>query len=384
MRDQDEHGRHRRVVANAYALTTLRNYEPYIDELLETLFQVLDKNCKSGETIDIARWTYYFSFDVIGYLSFGSPIGFLKEGKDVHHLIKMQMFIISYLRHLLTIPWLRYLLASSPLLDIFSKRKPTTRNGFLAFIEERVQHRLQNPLPDAEARPDILAHFVAQKEKHPDIMTDKNIMNSAVLNLGAGALTTSKVLEMVFRYLVDNLPAQEHIFQEMQENGCTFPITWTETQTLPYLEAVMREAIRLHVSLGSNLMREVPASGLELPSGHRLPPKTSVGIRPFALASREDCFGKDPLTFNPDRWLQKPTETGEEHMERRRMMDRSDLTFGKGSRSCIGKNIALLETYKAVASLVGRYQFSPAESSEPKKRRQLFVKVKKREPCKKS
>jgi cytochrome P450 len=41
-------------------------------------------------------------------------------------------------------------------------------------------------------------------------------------------------------------------------------------------------------------------------------------------------------------------------------MNRADLSFGSGSRSCIGKHFGLLEVYKMIATLVSRYDIKLA------------------------
>jgi len=190
----------------------------------------------------------------------------------------------------------------------------------MAFTAARVKARLRESIPDRLARPDMLAHFIAAKEKYPDIMTDEYIHASAVLNVGAGALTTSKVLEGIFRFLVANPAGQERLLREMQDAYCTYPISYKQTQQIPYLEGLIREGVRLHISLGVILLREVSASGLELPNTVLLPPGTNVGIKPYALTNREDIFGENPLTFNPERWLQNPLESGDAFRERRLVM----------------------------------------------------------------
>ncbi len=42
-------------------------------------------------------------------------------------------------------------------------------------------------------------------------------------------------------------------------------------------------------------------------------------------------------------------------------MNGADLTFGGGSRVCTGRNLATLEVYKVVATLVRRYDIQLAD-----------------------
>jgi cytochrome P450 len=95
-----------------------------------------------------------------------------------------------------------------------------------------------------------------------------------------------------------------------------------------------------------------------LPGGVRLPPGTYVGINPAAMNRRVEIFGERPEEFEPLRWPKGVGESEEEFVERRARMDRATLTFGQGSRSCLGKNIVQLEVFKVVATLCSRFTVS--------------------------
>ena len=54
-----------------------------------------------------------------------------------------------------------------------------------------------------------------------------------------------------------------------------------------------------------------------------------------------------PQTFNPDRWLEAAAQD--------QRLDRYLVTFSKGTRSCLGMNVAYSEMYLGVAALVSRF-----------------------------
>jgi cytochrome P450 len=94
-------------------------------------------------------------------------------------------------------------------------------------------------------------------------------------------------------------------------------VSWKEAQQLPYLDAVIKEAGRLHPPFGLHLERIVPPEGAVI-SGKHLPGGTVVGINSWAIHRREDPFGKDADEFRPERWLCDE--------EQRRKMGRALLT----------------------------------------------------------
>ena len=73
---------------------------------------------------------------------------------------------------------------------------------------------------------------------------------------------------------------------------------------LPYTDAVIREALRIHPPFAMLLERFVPAQGLELPDGTYLPPRTVVGMFGYTMHRDEEIFGKNVDSFEPERWLQ--------------------------------------------------------------------------------
>lgn len=85
-------------------------------------------------------------------------------------------------------------------------------------------------------------------------------------------------------------------------------------------------------------------------AGKHFPAGTSVGINPWVAHRNKSVFGEDAEKFNPERWL-----SGD--VDRINVMDGYLLTFGMGSRSCIGKNISLLEMSKVLPILMMRYDF---------------------------
>lgn len=72
--------------------------------------------------------------------------------------------------------------------------------------------------------------------------------------------------------------------------------------------------------------------------GRYVPPGTEIGANPYVIHRDKGVFGNDADLFRPERWLDDPANAQE--------MEKYILTWGYGPRICLGKNIALLETYK--------------------------------------
>lgn len=153
------------------------------------------------------------------------------------------------------------------------------------------------------------------------------------------------------------------------------PAPYAQARAIPYLDAVIREAIRLVPGEMFPQERTVPAGGFTLPDGQFVPEGTTLGFTSYVMHRNKAVWGPDAEQFRPERFLQAEGESDAEFAERLRVYNDSDLSFGAGSRKCIGMNLGKLEVYKAVATLVAMFDFELGSSEEWKLSAQLFPKV---------
>jgi hypothetical protein len=87
--DELQHKTLKTPVASLYLLSNVITFEPFVDEVLDILFQQLDERfVKTQATADLADWLQYFAFDVMGTMTFSKRYGFLETGKDVNGLLQ--------------------------------------------------------------------------------------------------------------------------------------------------------------------------------------------------------------------------------------------------------------------------------------------------------
>lgn len=181
------------------------------------------------------------------------------------------------------------------------------------------------------------------------------------MNVNAGSDTVASIVRAIFYYLLKNPESLSKLLSELvnakNDGSLSTPfVAWSESSGLPYLGAVIKEALRMHPALGLPLERVVPSNGLQLQDVNKtyLPPATIVGANPWVLHRDTQIFGPDAARWNPDRWL-KADEMQVKNMEH------NLLTFGAGKRTCLGKNIAMLELHKVVPAVFMRYDIELAE-----------------------
>lgn len=123
-------------------------------------------------------------------------------------------------------------------------------------------------------------------------------------------------------------------------------ITYADARTLPYLQAVIREALRLWPPSAGLFTKEVPKAGDSI-HGYYLPPGTEVGQCLSSVGKLPRIWGADADLFYPERWLEATPEKFEE------MQAAVDLVFSSGKYVCLGKHIAWMELLKFFAEVIG-------------------------------
>lgn len=162
------------------------------------------------------------------------------------------------------------------------------RQRALSFIAERRKGR------DIDRR-DLLSRFLQLEKENPTKFDALDVQILATLNVFAGSDTTSIALRAILYYLMITPRVWAKLRKEIDtavEHGTSSqPAIFTEAQKLPYLEACIKEAMRLHPSLGTQHTRLVPPEGITI-DGRYLP--KDVSNRPSILygpkiTSADDC-----------------------------------------------------------------------------------------------
>ena len=215
--------------------------------------------------------------------------------------------------------------------------RKTRPSPWMSVVRSTVQARLQNPDPEDQPRPDLLSHFVATHKANPQLMDHKQVMITTSGNLIAGGLSPGRSFDTLCRYLATHPESQDNLYHELRQAQITLPAGYDQVKNLPYLEGTIREAYRLHSSTSFNLQRVTGPNGLDLPNGMHIPPNTDIGSPAGAINQDARVLGPDGDQYIPERWIQRKDETTEAYLGRRKLIEQTDLTFGQGSRNCIGK-----------------------------------------------
>lgn len=236
------------------------------------------------------------------------------------------------------------------------------------------------PMPLARALHPALASFLDQKlsseahvkriiagenrewrdKEHPTIFhavldsklpshekTVGRLADDAQMMVMAGTLTTASTLEVITFWLLRKPNTLQKLKDELRtvmpsaEDVGRVPLTTLEG--LQYLTAIIKEGLRLSYGVSTRLQRIEPNKPMvfkDKTTGREwmIPPKTPVGMTSVQIHQNEDIF-TDSAEFIPERWLGSNGKALEKYL----------VSFCKGSRICLGVNLAYGELYLVLA-----------------------------------
>lgn len=171
----------------------------------------------------------------------------------------------------------------------------------------------------------------------------------------AGSETTSISIEWGFTELLRNPRAFKKVREEIDRVvGVNRMVEESDMENLPYLQAVVKEALRLHPALPlllpRNTMEDTEYMGYEIPKG------AQVFVNAWAIG-RDPEYWDDPLTFKPERFLNSSVEYKGQHFEL--------IPFGSGRRICVGFPLAHRVVHLTLATLVQAFDWDLGPGVKP-------------------
>ncbi|XP_070500423.1 cytochrome P450 CYP12A2-like [Chironomus tepperi] len=215
---------------------------------------------------------------------------------------------------------------------------------------------------------DVILHYIDQAIKEMNesssssdaedsvlrklLRADKRVAVIVVSDLMlAGVDTTASAVLNTLYCLAKNPEKQEILRQELinilpEKNS---KLTTENNKNMPYLRAVIKEAMRLYPVVSGNVRQTTKEIVV---SEYRIPANTHVALQ-FYIDLLNEKYYPDPMKFLPERWLRDQSDGD---VKAGVANPFSFLPFGFGVRSCIGKRIAELELETLVVNVIRNFK----------------------------
>lgn len=385
------HKRLRKVSNPAFSPQSLREFLPIFFKKgleLRDLWRKFAVDHPEGHEIDVCHWLNRLTIDIIGETGFDYAFNAIQTETNEVYLAFRDMFASVFTK---TPEWELFLGVYFPLFNKFwpSKTNRTVENSqrVIRTVGKEVIRRKKDALEKGKDPGKDLLTLLLKSNMSNEIPPDQRISNEDLFNqistfLFAGSDTSSLALTWTLQLLSEYPDVQNRLRCEIRgscqmsndikdmlvaEDLSTLDLPYTEIfktiDSLPYLDNVIRESLRLVPPIHSSLrvatrddyipfsepavLRDgTKQSGLWIKKGQVV----HVPFESFNL--NQTVWGEDALSFNPDRWLNITKK-----MKQQPGLYPNNMSFSSGPRACIAMPFALMEIKVILYILLTSFTF---------------------------
>lgn len=277
--------------------------------------------------------------------------------------VKKSAMLGVYAKHL---PWLYplanalqgWIIKASPEYGaVFEFRNSNLQRGRAVF--ERKDKEKAGQTIDSAAHTTIFDDLYDSALPPSDKTLDRLTQESTFI-VGAALDTTANTLNSILFHLLSTPHTWTALKSELRSaTKATTTPDLPALQSLPYLNAVINEGLRLSHGLSCRNARLAHTPLVY--KHHTIPAYTPVGMDAPTTHLDATLF-PDPTAWVPERWLSADGQRCEAVTPDGRPLERFLMAFGRGARQCVGINLARAEMCIVLAVIVGRFEFELWES----------------------
>ena len=368
--DERRHLDLRSRMSPGYSGKENHHLEQDVDEQLQKFFDLVNSRHLARpeggifRTVDLSRITSFFTLDTISKIAFGHTFGFLDRDEDPFGYLKnLEQFlpalivfgVYTELTKILKIPLMK---AALP--------KSTDKRGLgrvMGFARDRVQERFgHKPV----VRQDMLQSFIKNG------LTQAELESETLTQITAGSDSTASSLRLTLHFICTSPPIQERLLAEINTAIAAGQITRpiikdAEARQLSYLQACIKEGLRVYPPVTGLMAKRVPEGGVTIDVDgvdKYVPANVQIAWNTWGIMRNADIFGEDCEIYRPERWL--PKDGSEKEQARiARMTETVSLCFGYGRFGCLGRGVATMELNKAIIETLLRFNLQPCSLAKP-------------------
>lgn len=218
-------------------------------------------------------------------------------------------------------------------------------------IEKQVDGLLADPSSLEHVEHETIYHHLLNTENGREPPTRKSLLDEGGVLIAAGSDSVGNACSVGIFHVLSNPLIYKRLVKELKEAWPEkdAPMGVQVLEKLPYLTAVIKEALRFSHGVVSPLPRVAQVESLI--GGHLVPAGTVVAMGNTFMHRNPTVF-KDPLNFDPDRWLDN------------KELDNSLIAFSRGPRMCPGINLGWCELYLMLGNIFRKLELENCGTTE--------------------
>ncbi|ETI51424.1 hypothetical protein F441_05224 [Phytophthora nicotianae CJ01A1] len=355
----------RKTASHLFSMQMMRTVmEDTVREKLQVFLNVLNTYATRGKPFGIKKELSHFTMDVFSKIGFGIELNTLKDTfdreEDHEFLEAFNVASVAFGVRIQTPTWLweikKFLNVGweKILMDNCKKFHDFIDSFILKAIEDRREKKVARDLISLFLESRIDTSELDIKEDEAQIMRD---MATTFIFAGKDSVAHS------IGWFIVNMNRHPDVLRKIREEmkqklpglltGEVQVPTSAQVQELVYLEAVLRENIRLYPSTGFIMRQATEATTLV--DGTFVDKEVSILLPSYANARNPRTWGEDAHEFKPERFLDP--DTG-------KLLTFSPFvfsSFGSGPHICLGMKFALMEIKLTLATLFSKFDIKTVE-----------------------
>ncbi|KAH9941835.1 cytochrome P450 [Epithele typhae] len=382
----DHHRKQRKMLNPVFSVAHLREMMPTFYKVVHKLGEAIEMRTKDGSAeVDMVMWMGRTALELVGQAGLGYSFDPLTEEKadPLGEAIKNLMPASAGLGSLTTLLPLVEKIVPEPLIVPLGKLVPIPalhrmmretriiKDKSLEIFEAKkaalAKGDEEMKLQVGEGR-DIMSVLLKANmaSAEADRLPDHELIAQIAVLVFAAMDTTSNALSLTLWRLAQNKDIQARVRQEILDAQNGSDIGYDDLVSLPLLDAVCRETLRLHAPAplrfreareDAVLPLSKPVRGADGKDMHEIlvPRGTEVYICIGASNTDKELWGPDAEEWKPQRWL--APLPGEVTDARIPGVYANLMTFWAGARACIGFKFSQLEMKVVLAVLLSTFEF---------------------------
>ncbi|KAI0908973.1 cytochrome P450 [Ustulina deusta] len=355
------HRRRRAAIAPCFSKARIRSRNDDLQAVINGISKRLSTEyAGTGKVINVNFMWSAMASDIITEIAFARPTDFssapdftspfaqaITQAVNASHVMTHFGFLVTALNSFPDVVLAILMPSFKPVLR-FRKEMAQYIQGFLD----------EKNVPSKQPSHPTIFHDALSADLLLEDMTLSRLQQEAMAVNGGAVETTSWALTVAVFHILNNQSIKSRLNAELK-NAMPDPtkiLPWNELEDLPYLSAVITEALRLSFGSVQRLPR-VNRLGTLKYQEWTIPPNTAVSMDAYHMHMNETVF-PNPTEFQPDRWLGDPKGPGG-----LRPLSSYMVSFSRGARNCLGLNLAWMELYVGLATIFRRHELELFETT---------------------
>ncbi|KAE8350007.1 benzoate 4-monooxygenase cytochrome P450 [Aspergillus coremiiformis] len=372
--NHDLHVARRKVLSHFFKKNAVWKLEPVIASKMKSLCRHFSTGAGTQQPLELHAAFNCFTCDTLSEHAFGSQNGFhYLDEPNLSATWKTRInWLFQFCRTARHFPFLGLLGKVSPMTVIFFCPPYKYVYEFEQDVKSRVRivmedHRQLektekmppvpvNHDPATRTRDAIYPAILANPEVPPSEKEIQRLEDDAMFLMMAGTDAPAQALAITVFHILNNpdvhRKVRAELFANIPDRG-TIP-TLALLEQLPYLNATIREGLRISSIVTTRLPRIAPDEHLQYRQWH-IPAGTAVSMSTHFILRDPNIF-PEPSKFIPERWLLCPTELQE--------LQKYLIPASKGTLGCLGQNLNWALMQIVLGTLLRRFDLGLHQTTE--------------------